>query len=196
MKEKTFKEKWQDKKYQAKVKLSGYGIFILLVIVMILFGSNSTNLDNFKSVVSLPDKEIYTIDISYELDNKLNEVKYTYSNNLITKQVNNIKYNYKYLDNKYYIEKEDNYVLTDISKVYDYIAYDYLDNINNYLKYAKNIDDKYIVYIKDIVLDSNSDSSIEITINNNNVVIDYTNLLSLIDNKNYNSYIVTIEYLE
>lgn len=196
MKEKTFKEKWQDKKYQAKVKLSGYGIFILLVIVMILFGSNSNNLDNFKSVVSLPDKEIYTINISYELDNKLNEVKYTYSNNLITKQVNNIKYNYKYLDNKYYIEKEDNYVLTDISKVYDYIAYDYLDNINNYLKYAKNIDDKYIVYIKDIVLDSNSDSSIEITIDNNNVVIDYTNLLSLIDNKNYNSYIVTIEYLE
>lgn len=196
MKEKTFKEKWQDKKYQAKVKLSGYGIFILLVIVMILFGSKSTNLDNFKSVVSLPNKEIYTINISYELDNKLNEVKYTYSNKLITKQVNNIKYNYKYLDNKYYIEKEDNYVLTDISKVYDYIAYDYLDNIDNYLKYAKNIDDKYIVYIRDIVLDSNSDLSIEITINNNNVVIDYTNLLSLIDNKNYNSYIVTIEYLE
>lgn len=196
---KDFKEKWQDKKYQAKVKLSGYGIFILIVILMILFGTNSSNnLDNSKLIVSLPNKEIYTINISYELDNNLNEIKYTYSNDLIIKQINNIKYNYKFLDNKYYAEKEKNYILTDISKVYDYIPYDYLDNtnINNYLKLAKNINNKYIINLKDIILDSNSNSNIEITINNNIVTIDYTNLLSLIDNKNYTSYIVTIQYLE
>ena len=43
---KTFKEKWQDKKYQAKVKLSGYGVFVLIVIIMLAFGNVNTNVDN------------------------------------------------------------------------------------------------------------------------------------------------------
>ena len=89
---KTFKEKWQDKKYQAKVKLSGYGIFILIVIIMLSFGqedpivsendyNNLDNIDNIETNIIKFDKPnlhyyTYEIEVVSERDNVKEIIKY------------------------------------------------------------------------------------------------------------------------
>ena len=157
---KTFKEKWQDKRYQAKIKLSGYSIFVVIAIIMILVEGASNN------------------------NNEL----------LITKTNNDIVTNYKYISNKYYVENNDKYILTNINKVYDIIDYEYLDidNINNYLNNATLENDIYKVYLKDIILNNTSDKYITIKLLDNSVEIDYTYLLNILNNSNYDTFILKI----
>ena len=212
---KTFKEKWQDKKYQAKIKLSGYSIFVVIAIIMILVGGATNNkntiIDNglednktIKDNTDTKDNKLFTIsypyiiELNYNIDNTKNNITYKYSNNnnelLITKTNNDTVTNYKYISNKYYIENNDNYILTNINKVYDIIDYEYLDidNINNYLNNATLENDIYKVYLKDIILNNTSDKYITIKLLDNSVEIDYTYLLNILNNSNYDTFILKI----
>ena len=212
---KTFKEKWQDKKYQAKIKLSGYSIFVVIAIIMILVGGATNNkntvIDNglednktIKDNTDTKDNKLFTIsypyiiELNYNIDNTKNNITYKYSNNnnelLITKINNDIVTNYKYISNKYYIENNDNYILTNINKVYDIIDYEYLDidNINNYLNNATLENGIYKVYLKDIILNNTSDKYITIKLLDNSVEIDYTYLLNTLNNSNYDTFTLKI----
>ena len=212
---KTFKEKWQDKKYQAKIKLSGYSIFVVIAIIMILVGGATNNkntvIDNglednktIKDNTDTKDNKLFTIsypyivELNYNIDNTKNNITYKYSNNnnelLITKINNDIVTNYKYISNKYYIENNDNYILTNINKVYDIIDYEYLDidNINNYLNNATLENNIYKVYLKDIILNNTSDKYITIKLLDNSVEIDYTYLLNTLNNSNYDTFTLKI----
>ncbi len=212
---KTFKEKWQDKKYQAKIKLSGYSIFVVIAIIMILVEGASNNkntvIDNglednktIKDNTDTKDNKLFTInypyiiELNYNIDNTKNNITYNYSNNnnelLITKTNNDIVTNYKYISNKYYVENNDKYILTNINKVYDIIDYEYLDidNINNYLNNATLENNIYKVYLKDIILNNTSDKYITIKLLDNNVEIDYTYLLNTLNNSNYDTFILKI----
>ena len=212
---KTFKEKWQDKRYQAKIKLSGYSIFVVIAIIMILVEGASNNkntvIDNglednktIKDNTDTKDNKLFTInypyiiELNYNIDNTKNNITYNYSNNnnelLITKTNNDIVTNYKYISNKYYVENNDNYILTNINKVYDIIDYEYLDidNINNYLNNATLENDIYKVYLKDIILNNTSDKYITIKLLDNSVEIDYTYLLNILNNSNYDTFILKI----
>lgn len=212
---KTFKEKWQDKRYQAKIKLSGYSIFVVIAIIMILVegatNNKNTIIDNglednktIKDNTDTKDNKLFTInypyiiELNYNIDNTKNNITYNYSNNnnelLITKTNNDIVTNYKYISNKYYVENNDKYILTNINTVYDIIDYEYLDidNINNYLNNATLENDIYKVYLKDIILNNTSDKYITIKLLDNSVEIDYTYLLNILNNSNYDTFILKI----
>ena len=212
---KTFKEKWQDKRYQAKIKLSGYSIFVVIAIIMILVegatNNKNTIIDNglednktIKDNTDTKDNKLFTInypyiiELNYNRDNTKNNITYKYSNNnnelLINKTNNDIVTNYKYISNKYYVENNDKYILTNINKVYDIIDYEYLDidNINNYLNNATLENDIYKVYLKDIILNNTSDKYITIKLLDNSVEIDYTYLLNILNNSNYDTFILKI----
>lgn len=212
---KTFKEKWQDKRYQAKIKLSGYSIFVVIAIIMILVegatNNKNTIIDNglednktIKDNNDTKDNKFFTInypyiiELNYNIDNTKNNITYNYSNNnnelLITKTNNDIVTNYKYISNKYYVENNDKYILTNINKVYDIIDYEYLDidNINNYLNNATLENDIYKVYLKDIILNNTSNKYITIKLLDNSVEIDYTYLLNILNNSNYDTFILKI----
>lgn len=219
---KTFKEKWQDKKYQAKVKLSGYGVFILIVIIMLAFGQDDTNTNDnnidtekVKNDILYEQDEIkfdkpkvntytYKIEIIKEFDNVKEIVKYNgqidNDKEELIKIVDNIEFKYKIKDNKYYVLDGDNYVITSKNKVYDAIDYKYLDidNINSYLSVSKKVGNEYRVFLDDIILDADSVSDKYITIititKNNRLEIDYTNLINYLNKTEYDNYVVNINY--
>ena len=186
MEKKTFKEKWQDKKYQAKVKLSSYGIFIFIIILILLLG-NTKEYENpsiYDDNTISNDKQEYIY--QYEITIDEDTTYYYLDDSSIIKQKDNMKYTYKIIDDKYYIEDNGNYLLTSISDIYDNIDYKYLsiNYINTYLT-------QEIVYLKDII-DTDSNDYILINRTNNTIKIDYTSLMNILLNKDYEKYIITI----
>lgn len=192
-----FIEKWKsDKKYQAKIKLSLYVLFIFFVTIFALSGRN-TSVNNIESektnkvdssnktnIIDIADEYKYEINISINDNNyKYNGIK-ELNQETIYKQNNETDYKYIYIDNKYYKEISDNYILTTESDVYDIIDINYLklDQINEYLKISTKTDDKYIVYLKDIILNNTTDDYISIKIENEEIEIDYTNIIKISDN--------------
>lgn len=213
-KKESFSTKWKDKKYQAKVKLSIYGIFILIVIILGNIGNNGSLDNNNKDIDSnisdnnssindsgdiflLPKNYTYNIDI--KLDDK--EIKYNGEVNdvveVITKEIDNVKYSYKYIDKKYYVSKNDNYVLTSRDNIYDIVDYSYIDNdiINSYLKEGKLVGNKSVVYIKDIVLDYKGNDYITYTLSDKKIEIDYTKLYNILNDNKIDSLVITLEYI-
>lgn len=213
---KKFKDKWLDKKYQAKVKLSGYGIFIFVVIFIIVFGQGSNsisnndldnNIDKYEKndiMFSKPDVNnfAYEIEIITEKDDLLEKIYYygrvldTYEE--LIKKIGEKEYNYRIIDDKYYVLNNNNYILTTNEDVYDILDYSYLniDNINNYLSYSKFVDGKYQVYLEDIILGNDTDLYITMILKGDNISIDYTNLINVLNNVEYSSYIVNIKFFE
>lgn len=209
---KTFKEKWEDKKYQAKIKLSGYSIFVVIAIILVLIGGNSSSNtssdiknDDIKKEEIKKDNKIFSIDypytliINYSISDNSYSVVYNYSLNndelFITKTSNDIVTNYKYVMNKYYVKSNDNYILTNINKVYDTIDYEYIDidNINNYLNNSLLEGNIYKLYLKDIILNNNSNKYITIKLLDNNLEVDYTNLFNELEENIYDKYIIQIK---
>ncbi len=191
---KEFIEKWKDdKKYQTKVKLIVYTIFTLIVSIYAISLSkldNTNNIDNQNDnidtmTISLP------IEYSYEITVIKNDIVCNYSGNkdsnqtTIIKKLDDITTNYIYRNNSYYALDIDtnNYIKTTRDEIYDIIDYNYLniDNINNYLENAKKVGNQYLVYLKDIILDNDSEEYLIILINGMNVDIDYTPLMKKID---------------
>lgn len=215
-KKESFSTKWKDKKYQAKVKLSIYGIFILIVIILGSIGnngsldnSNTKDIDNnisdnssindSKDIFMLPKNKDYKYNIDIKLDDK--EIKYNGEVNdvveVITKEIDNVKYSYKYIDKKYYVSKNNNYVLTLRDNIYDIVDYSYIDNdiINSYLKESKLVGNKSVVYIKDIVLDYKGNDYITYTLSDKKIEIDYTKLYNIVNDNKIDSLVITIEYI-
>jgi len=190
-----FIKKWKnDKKYQAKIKLIFYGVFIILAVLYISSLNKSIPKEDKKddiqekevindTIIDIPNT--YHYDITIDLDNNI----YRYYGNkdmektTITKETGATT-NYLYQNNEYYIDDNGTYVKTTKEEVYDLINYNYLDlnNINNYLKNATKEDNSYKVYLKDLILDDNTDEFITITIDNNKINIDYTSLMKKINN--------------
>jgi len=219
---KSFNEKWQDKKYQAKVKLSGYGVFVVIVILILVLGGGSYGSDvdkvekednllnepsenkDTKIIFNKPDVNNYSYEI--EIITKKNDIedKFYYSGNVLdayeelVKKVGNKDYNYRIKDNKYYAYNDDKYILTTEKEVYDILDYSYLnlENINNYLSISKLVDNEYRIYLRDIILDNTSEDYISINMSDNSLNIDYTKLINFLENEEYNSYVVNIEYIK
>ena len=205
---KEFSEKWHnDKKFRAKIKLLLYGIFIIAVTLYaasinrlspINNEIDDTKADNI-TTIPVPEKYHYTIDI--DIDDKI----YNYfgdklsDKKTITKIKDNITINYTYQNSEYYREDNNIYILTTEDEVYDIIDYNYLniDNINNYLRKAVINNNQYIVYLKDIILNNNSNDYIIIEINDKIINIDYTQLLKQIDSSIEKCNVkITIENIE
>jgi hypothetical protein len=202
----------EDKKFQSKAKLLGYGIFFAVVVLYIVlsgdinsnqeynYGNDNITNEETTDVLKLPETYSYTINV------EIDENKYEYSGKktpereYIRKIVNNTITNYKYEDGKYYVEdsmKIDTYNETTRDEIYDVVNYSYVNfaTINEYLKKAQKDGNYYQVYLKDIIVGNDSENYFTITIDNNNIDIDYTVLAQEYD-KNNKLYKVSIEITE
>lgn len=195
------KNKWQnDKKFRALVKLLLYILFMLGTVIFINTSkattplTNETNNDNFigtdnnnnNNIIKLPNN--YECNIEIIIDNNNYQYLEIYKNNKknIIKTADEKITNYIYQAGNYYVEDDDNYIITTKEDVYDIINYNYLniDNINMFLSKATKNGNQYLVYLKDIILDNDSDIYFVIDINNDRINIDYTPLM-----KEYNPLI-------
>ncbi len=217
----NFLEKWKtDKKYQTKIKLSLYTLFVVIVAIFAISSNNSstnldiqennsnnqeTNLNNNskenstlieENIIELPDE--YDYDINITIDNQLYRYYGTKDNikMTITKEVGETITNYIYEDDNYYIEIDEVYTLTTKEEVYDVVNYNYLniENINKYLTQGKVVDEQYQIYLKDIILGNESEDYITITIKDE-IDIDYTNMIKYFNN-DIEEYIVNIKIEE
>lgn len=209
---KDFIERWNsDKRYQTKVKLSLYTLFVVIVSIFAISSRNTistneiedNNINNMDNEVEnennsisieIPETYNYTISIT------INENIYTYTGNkttnqeTITKEVDEVVNNYIYQNNDYYKEDNENYILTTEDEIYDIIDRNYIDleTINQYLSKSSKEGNQSIVYLKDIILGNDSEEYIIIELNDNKINIDYTSLMKEFD-KSITKYLVKIE---
>lgn len=216
-----FMQKWNnDPRFKTKIKLSLYTIFFVFVAIFAVSGRNNIptneiqneipeennttnenkieNNDNTNETINIPSEYDYNINITindsnYQYAGKKNNIKET-----ITKIVDNIETNYIYENNDYYKENDtENYLLTTKEEVYDIVDYSYLDlnTINQYLAKSTKTENQYLVYLKDIILGNDSEDYITITLEENKINVDYTNLFSYFD-KSIAKYLIEIEIIE
>lgn len=201
----SLKERLKDKKERAKIELLFYGIFFVgvIIFVRILGNSNSSiqNSDGNKDLNSF----IYSIEDNYEYDVIMhinNEIYHYYgrvlgNNSTINLEEDNMVKKYRSMDKKYYILDNNNYILTNSEEVYPYIDYRYfdIDTIKEYLKIATKDKDNYILKLKDILINNESEDYITIKIEegDKNIVIDYTNLFGIVD-ENKEKVLINIAY--
>ena len=214
-----FMEKWNsDPRFKTKVKLSLYTLFVVFVAIFAVSSNNnlSTNelqneqseqnnntISNEEPKFDSTNKIEIPKEYDYEIDIKINEsnYKYTGSKNIlsenITKEINNITRKYIYEKDNYYREENNSYILTTKEEVYDIVDYNYinLETINEYLSKSIKVENKYLIYLKDIILGNNSEAYITITKKDNKISIDYTNLFNSFD-KSINQYLINIEIEE
>lgn len=180
---KEFIKKYRtDKKYNTKVELIFYAALIFFVTIFCMIGSQNTPVDN--------DDELTETSYDYKININLNDNIYQYygSKNddeiTINKVVNEETISYSYKDNNYYKHENNVYVLTTEEEIYDVIAFNYLslDTIYEYLDLSTITENVNIVYLKDIIIGSNSEEYITIEENDDNYKIDYTSLMKLFDN--------------
>lgn len=203
-----FKEKWNtDYRFRTKIKLSLYTLFVILVGVFAISNrstiplekseienDNQSQKEENNDILKIPNEYNYTINI------KINDKEYdyigtkTFQRESITKKVEDTTINYIYENDNYYKEINENYILSTKEEVYDIVNYDYinLSTINEYLSKSNKEENRYLVYLKDIILGNNSNDCITITINQDNFDIDYTSLSRTFD-KTIEKYIVNIE---
>ena len=203
-----------DKKYRNKVNLLGYGVFVVIVVIYSIISNNEiiANMYNYNqtgtanngSLEEVGDKIVLPDKYNYKYVIKINDKVYNYSGTYDNDELTIVKsyddeiVEYLYKNNDYYIKSGDGYLLTNISSVYDNVDYNYLDinNISTYMSKAVYDGNNYRVYVKDILL--NSDSSDYFSINYYNssdikIEIDYTNFVKQLDS-NINKYIVLMNY--
>ncbi|MGN1358248.1 MAG: hypothetical protein ACI4WU_02655 [Bacilli bacterium] len=196
---KEFIKKWQsDKRFQTKIKLLLYTVFIVIVAIYAISLDNSSidTLDqdiideinnegsSSKNIIDIKDNYHYVANVN--IDDS--EYQYTIikkdNQETITKEHNNITSNYLYKNNNYYQLQDDTYVLTTKDNIYDVINENYLNlsSINKYLEKSQKNNNQYLVYLKDIILEDSSEDYFVILINKNKISIDYTPLM-----KHFNS---------
>lgn len=199
----TFKQRLKDKRERAKMELIFYGVFFIGVIIFAkILGSvggakNDVNNQLNSFVYSVQDN--YEYDILLTIDDDI----YHYygrvlgNNSTINLKVDDVVKSYYLMEKKYYILENNNYILTDSEEVYPYIDYRYfnVDIIKEYLNIATKENNTYIIKLKDLLLNSDSEEYITIKIEegDKNVVIDYTNLFKLTD-ENKEKVAVSITY--
>lgn len=199
----TLKERLKDKRERAKIELILYGIFFLGVIIFVrIIGSMSSGIED-----SNIEKEsfIFTISDNYEYDMVINKNDNIYeyygkvlgNNSTINLRETDKEKTYYFTNKKYYVLKDNEYILTSEEDVYPYIDYYYLsvDNIKEYIHMATKEGEVYKLKLSDIVLNNNSEDYIEIFINegDKNIVIDYTALFKLMG-QDIDKLLVNITY--
>ena len=217
---KNFIEKWNsDSRFKTKVKLGISSLFVLLVAIFAATsnGANPTNdisykkennsiIDETKDAskeehlsIEIPEEYSYTINIL------INDEKYSYigsknkQSEQITKIFNTSSINYIYQEDNYYQEENGEYILTSKENLYDIINNNYLklETINKYLTKSTKNNEINIVKLKDIILGSENEEYITITINNNQAKIDYTSLIKEFNNSIENCIVeIQIEEIE
>lgn len=184
------REAWKDKRGRAKIELSLYFIFFLVVVVFTRVGSNSINNQNITT--NNEDSFINSIKDNYEynMNITIDDNIYTYKGKVLGNNASierqsgeEVKYFY-IMQNKYYeLDSNGNYILTTSDEVYPYIHYNYLNisNIKNFINNGIKEDNKYIVKISNIILNNTSNDNITISIDEENmgINIDYTNILRI-----------------
>lgn len=174
---KEFIEKFKtDKKFNNKVQLCFYGIFITLVAIYAFSGvPNITEPDE--------NKENYNYQININLNDKLYKYNGTKEENKITinKTIDDLTTNYLYQDDKYYKVEEESLLVVEEKEIYDVVDFDYLslETINKYLELATLTENVQIVYLRDIVIGNNSEEYITIETKEGYYNIDYTQLMKL-----------------
>ena len=200
-----FIKKWHnDKKYQAKIKLLLYGLFIIFVTIIAVSPRNNELIEENKNKNDTPsvlDNSLIKIptEYNYDITIYIDDNYYRYYGNVKTnettifKEIDNSMINYICRNNEYYMLDDDIYVKTTKDEVYDVINYNYinLDNINNYLSKSVKNGNQYLVYLKDVILDDNTDEYFIININDNIINIDYVPLMKRY-NSNISNYSVNI----
>lgn len=199
----TLKERLKDKRERAKIELILYGIFFLGVIIFVrIIGSMSSGIED-----SNIEKEsfIFTISDNYEYDMVINKNDNIYeyygkvlgNNSTINLRETDKEKTYYFTNKKYYVLKDNEYILTSEEDVYPYIDYYYLsvDNIKEYIHMATKEGEVYKLKLSDIVLNNNSEDYVEIFINegDKNIVVDYTALFKLMD-QDIDKLLVNITY--
>lgn len=202
-----FYKKWkEDKRYRTKIKLLAYTVFVIIVSIYALsINDNIPNTSQEKKddkeiinpkedTISIPENYTYNINVTIDNGNYSYQGKKTPQEETITKETPSGITNYRYFDNEYYVLIDDMYQITTKEDVYDVVNYNYLNlaNINRYLsKSTKNINE-YWVYLKDVILGNESDDYFIITVNDNHISINYTNLIKEF-NPNISKYLVDIK---
>ena len=199
----------EDSRYNAAIKLALYSLFVVFAMIFIIV-SNLRNqallkkygnvIDNEESsgtsyVIELPSDYSYIYRLVY------NDKMITYSGNIdsgINKfsvtSSDDVK-SYMFLNNNYYLSDGDNLIKTSLEEVYNIIPYSYfnIETINTYIKKINDVDGKHVVYVKDIVDYVSNNEFISFEFGNNNIKIDYTNLLKL-DHDDLNNCTLYFEY--
>ena len=148
-----------DKKYNAKIQLVVYALFIIIVVVYVNTShvGNNYNYDNSidsngkiseNSVGNVLDNINSNYNYLVEMNAKIKkdnnhdeDVKYTYKGKSVDEnmiiEINNSETFYK-VSSEYYIKNEDNYKFIDVSTVYELISYKYieLDSVKKFIKKA------------------------------------------------------------
>lgn len=208
-----FIEKWKtDDNFKTKTKLILYTAFVIFVAIFALAGNpnnlfkeneNKEEIEETTTLINFEKEPKYTINVEINNDDYQFEVAKDDNIKTITKIINNKKTNYVYEQNNYYKEENEEYILTEKENVYDPVNYNYLtfDTINKYFSKSTKEKDKYITYLKDIILGNNSEEYITIVLeenkidNKNKIIVDYTSLMKNFD-KEIEKYSVTIETQE
>ena len=199
------KEMWKEKKGRAKIELSLYLIFFIVIVVFTRVSSSSINNieSNNSEVVSSFINEIKD-NYEYDMNITINNDTYNYigtvlgNNSSIEIKSNDIDKYYYIMNNKYYeLDDNGNYILTTINEVYPYINYNYvnINNIKNFINNSVKEDNIYRIKISDIILNNTSNDNITFIVNeeNKSINIDYTDLLK-IDNDNVNNATLNITF--
>lgn len=199
----SLKERWKDKRERAKIELMLYGIFFLIIIIFArISNSMSNNIpkeeDNKIFINEITDNYSYDIDITIDNDNYKYYGKVLGHNMNIHKVVDTEEEYFYKMNNKYYIlDDNGNYILTNDKEIFSYIDYRYLDinTIKEYIKMGTLNSNIYTIKVSDILLNSNSNDVITITVDdiNKELIIDYTNLFK-VNNNNLYKELVRIKY--
>jgi len=207
-----FERMKEDEKYNAAIRLAFCSLFVVFALIFIGVSNirNYLLMQKYGNVVDTNnnesiEKETYLIELptdytyKYELLFNSKKIIYNGSVNSDVRKVDVLKddkqLSYVYLNDNYYLEDGDNLTKVSLEDIYDIISYDYfdIDNINNYINKIQNVDNKHLVYVKDINSDVLNDEYITFYFEENRVIIDYTNLIKL-SNEEVENCTLSFEY--
>jgi len=187
----SLKEKLKDRRERAKFELILYGIFFLGVIIftrILSYSSSQIEKDNtIETTFITAINDNYEYDIQLAIGDKIYEYygKVLGNNRTIDFKEEDKITSYYYMNKKYYIKENDNYIMVDDEEVFPYINYRYLNikNIKEYIKISTKTDNVYKIKLSDIVLNIDNDNYITITTDegDKSITIDYTYLFKLQD---------------
>lgn len=190
-KENFFKKMKEDKKYNAKVQLIGYGVFILIIVVFLnvgsMVGGNSTGvlendiIEEVNIIDEIDNNYEYNINISLSKGEELvNNYRYygkRYNGNKeINKEVGEVVSSYYKVNDYYYVMNGEELSFVDLNVIYDLVDSKYieLDNVMEMVDKASldhvvddslgNNESVYNLYVKDMVISVKNDDVISFNV--------------------------------
>lgn len=190
-KENFFKKMKEDKKYNAKVQLIGYGVFILIIVVFLnvgsMVGGNSTGvlendiIEEVNIIDEIDNNYEYNINISLSKGEELvNNYRYygkRYNGNKeINKEVGEVVSSYYKVNDYYYVMNGEELSFVEKNIIYDLVDSKYieLDNVMVMIDKASldhvvddslgNNESVYNLYVKDMVISVKNDDVISFNV--------------------------------